>query len=145
MPNFRERERALYRALRFKISLDLEFSEDQFEKWDIISHEKELFGELKCRDAKYKRSYEDFLIERNKWEALMQKARETGYRPLYINEHEGDVWVYALDMVQEPEWKTLRCNAHTHFHAKGGERIEKQVGFLKWGQCQRFYKGFLKV
>jgi len=143
MSNFRDRERTLFERMRERLVNSLEFSEDQFSKWDCIDHRNELIMELKCRDKKYRRDYQDFLIERNKWEALRQTDDELGYKPLYVNEHEGDIWIYDLSRVQEPRWKELKCNAHTHFHAKGGEQITKEVGFLTWGQAARMYKNFI--
>ena len=144
MANSHERERLLYERLALLIGQELEFSDDQFSKYDVIDHTRELVGELKCRDSKYKRSYEDFLIEKDKYDFLMEYASKRGYRPLYINEHEGDVWIYALDSIPEPVWRDVMCHAHTHFGAQGAEKKMKQVGFLKWGQAARFYKGFIK-
>jgi len=70
-------------------------------------------------------------------------AQDFGYRPLYVNEHQGDVWVYALDLLSEPTWKVIPCNAHTHFNQMGEQKADKEVGFLEWSQAQRFYKNFI--
>lgn len=143
MSGFRKREEALFERFRTRLVSDLEFSEDEFSRWDAISHVHGLVIEFKCRDKKYKREYEDFLIEKDKYDSLMAVAQDFGYRPLYVNEHQGDVWVYALDLLSEPTWKVVPCNAHTHFNQMGEQKADKEVGFLKWSQAQRFYQNFI--
>ena len=143
MPHINDNERILYEALKKKILPNLNKTEDQFSKWDCVDDINELIVELKCRDDKYKREYGDFLIEHNKWKALKESADKLGYKPLYVNEHEGDVWIFNLNKCPEPKWKHLTCNAHTQVGSMGGKRVSKRVGFLPWEQASRFYEKFI--
>jgi hypothetical protein len=143
MSGFRKREKALFERFKTRLVSDLEFSKDEYSKWDAISHMNKLLIEFKCRDKKYKREYQDFIIEKDKYNSLISSANDIGYRPLYVNEHDGDIWIYALDIVSEPEWKIMHCNAHTHFNQMGEKKVKKQVGFLKWVDAQAVYKKFI--
>lgn len=104
---------------------DLQKSEDQFSRWDCVSHKFRYRIELKCR----KTHYDTLMLERDKYFALILSYVETGYKPLYINSTPKGVYVFDLSELN-PEWTTdTRMPKTTDFD--NNNRVEKTYTLLE--------------
>ena len=104
---------------------DLKKSEDQFSRWDCVSHKHEYRIELKCR----KTHYDNLMLERDKYFALLLCYVETGYKPLYINLTPQGIYVFDLTDL-DPEWTTdTRMPKTTDFD--NNNRVEKTYTMLE--------------
>ena len=103
----------------------LKKSEDQFSRWDCVSHKFAYRIELKCR----KTHYDKLMLERDKYFALILSYVETGYKPLYINSTPKGVYVFDLSELN-PEWTTdTRMPKTTDFD--NNNRVEKTYTMLE--------------
>ena len=117
-------ESDLFKFLK-KVIPDLEKSEDQFSRWDCVSHKFAYRIELKCR----KTHYDKLMLERDKYFALILSYVETGYKPLYINSTPKGVYVFDLSGL-DPEWTTdTRMPKTTDFD--NNNRVEKTYTMLE--------------
>ena len=108
-----------------KVIPDLKKSEDQFSRWDCVSHKFQYRIELKCR----KTHYDTLMLERDKYFALILSYVETGYKPLYINSTPKGVYVFDLSELN-PEWTTdTRMPKKTDF--ENNNRVEKTYTLLE--------------
>lgn len=119
-------EESLIEYLREEYIPDLENVKNKYSKWDCISKESNMIVELKCRN----RHYDALLIEKNKYDALLEKAStEFHLEPWYINSTPKGIYAWNLDKV-EIEWKEeTQHPASTSF--KNRRRVPKVVGYLK--------------
>lgn len=118
-------ESELFDLLKNGFIPDLQKSEDQFSRWDCISHKLRYRIELKCR----KTHYDTLMLERDKYFALILSYVETGYKPLYINSTPKGVYVFDLSDLN-PEWTTdTRMPKTTDF--ENNNRVEKTYTLLE--------------
>ena len=118
-------ESDLFDLLKNGFISDLKKSEDQFSRWDCVSHKFTYRIELKCR----KTHYDKLMLERDKYFALILSYVETGYKPLYINSTPKGVYVFDLSELN-PEWTTdTRMPKTTDFD--NNNRVEKTYTLLK--------------
>lgn len=103
---------------------DLEMSSDRYSKHDCISSKKKLYIELKSR----KTHYDDLLIEKIKYDAIMEHATELKYRPQYINSTPIGIWSFSIADMPQPQWEDRWLPATTEF-PNGGNKT-KVVGYL---------------
>ena len=118
-------ESDLFDLLKNGFISDLKKSEDQFSRWDCVSHKFQYRIELKCR----KTHYDTLMLERDKYFALILSYVETGYKPLYINSTPKGVYVFDLSELN-PEWTTdTRMPKTTDF--ENNNRVEKTYTMLE--------------
>lgn len=118
-------ENELFDLLKNGFISDLQKSEDQFSRWDCVSHKFQYRIELKCR----KTHYDSLMLERDKYFALILSYIETGYKPFYINLTPKGVYVFDLSELN-PEWTTdTRMPKTTDFD--NNNRVEKTYTLLK--------------
>ena len=118
-------ENDLFDLLKNGFISDLKKSEDQFSRWDCVSHKLAYRIELKCR----KTHYDTLMLERDKYFALILSYVETGYKPLYINSTPKGVYVFDLSELN-PEWTTdTRMPKTTDF--ENNNRVEKTYTLLE--------------
>lgn len=118
-------ESELFDLLKNGFIADLQKSEDQFSRWDCVSHKFQYRIELKCR----KTHYDTLMLERDKYFALILSYVETGYKPLYINSTPKGVYVFDLSDLN-PEWTTdTRMPKTTDF--ENNNRVEKTYTLLE--------------
>lgn len=118
-------ESELFDLLKNGFIPDLQKSEDQFSRWDCVSHKFKYRIELKCR----KTHYDSLMLERDKYFALILSYVETGYKPLYINYTPKGVYVFDLSDLN-PEWTTdTRMPKTTDFN--NNNRVEKTYTLLE--------------
>lgn len=103
---------------------DLEMSTDKHSKHDCISELSGLYIELKSRN----KHYDDLLIEKIKYDAIMLHAGEHACYPQYINSTPNGIWAFDLSTMPQPEWEDRWLPAKTEFPSGGNKT--KVVGYL---------------
>jgi hypothetical protein len=117
-------EQELFDRLKTEVSPDLEKAEDEYSNWDCITHEDAAYIELKCRRS----HYDDLMIEKSKYDRLIQAASYMNYNPVYVNSTPKGAWAFNLNYVQ-PEWED-RDNLPATTEFDNNEKITKTVGYL---------------
>ncbi len=92
-------------------------------KYDCYSISYNADIELKCRN----RHYNDLVIEKIKYDALVARASMFGTVPVYINSTPIGVWSFRLTELPEPSWEERRMPKTTHF--SNNNMIVKVVGY----------------
>ena len=92
-------------------------------KYDCYSLSYNADIELKCRNV----HYDDLVIEKIKYDALIARAAMFGTRPIYINSTPLGVWSFRLDELSEPAWEERRMPKTTYF--ANNNMIVKVVGY----------------
>ena len=101
---------------------DLKQSENEYEKYDCYSVKHNVYVELKCRRT----HYDDLLIERSKYNALMERAK--GWIPFYICSTPEGVYSFNLKELRQPVWEDREMPQTTDFERN--DKVSKSVGFL---------------
>jgi len=117
------KETELFTALKDSFMPDLEKSDNPMARYDCYSLAHNIDIELKCR----RKHYDDLLIEKKKYDALLLRASNFGTDPVYINSTPSGVWVFRLTVVPEPEWETRGMPKTSEFRQR--QFIDKVVGY----------------
>ena len=107
-----------------------DYTKGQYAKWDVSATAKtDTFNiELKDRDIPYTRyADEGFLLEKIKYDALLEAYRETGSIPIYMNFFQDNVGYYWNLLDIEPVWETVNCTTTTADGTYGNKRVGKLV------------------
>lgn len=112
-------EKKLFDEIK-KLIPDLEKTSDEYDYSDAFSISKELRAELKCRT----KNYDDLLIEKYKWDKLIESTEKNVY---YINSTPGGIYIFDIKKQPEPIWEVQKHNKTTMF--ENTEKIDKLVGF----------------
>jgi hypothetical protein len=118
------KEQELFDYLKRAYYPDLEKSEGTFDTFDCVSREFEMYVELKSRLT----HYPTLLLERKKYNALMQHAENLSYQAWYINNTPEGIYGFNLSHMAEPVWETKWLPKTTEFGDRG--KIDKEVTFL---------------
>ena len=121
-------EAQLFQYLKERYIPDLVESRRQFSRWDCYSPQTRYRVELKCR----RKHYPDLVIEKSKYEALINKCTPHNDIPVYICSTPEGVWAFRLDNIPTPNWITKRMPETTDF--KRRQFIDKEVGMLPLNQ-----------
>ena len=118
-----KKEQDLYDFLKKNFIPDLIQTTRTASRYDCYSTKFGLDIELKCRRT----HYDQLLIEKGKYEALMSRTGMFGTVPVYINSTPQGVWAFYLKEV-DLKWETRSLPKQTDF----GERyhIKKEIGYL---------------
>lgn len=116
-------ETHLYELLKQYIIPDLEPSKVTMSRYDCYSTDHNVDIELKCR----KKHYDDLLIEKKKYDALIQRATTHGTNPVYINSTPLGVWAFRLQDINEPTWEERGMPKTSEFRQR--HFITKVVGY----------------
>lgn len=116
-------EKDLFELIKKYILPDLEESEQKMSKYDCYSIARGFDIELKCRRT----HYDDLLIEKMKFDALMTRADKFNTKPIYINSTPEGVWSFHISMLPQPTWEDRRMPKTTDF--SNNNMIIKQIGY----------------
>lgn len=116
-------ENHLYELLRQHIIPDLTPSKVQMSRYDCYSLDHNVDIELKCR----KKHYDDLLIEKKKYDALIDRSNTHGTNPVYINSTPKGVWAFRLQELNEPAWEERGMPKTSEFRQR--HFITKVVGY----------------
>ena len=115
-------EDELFKYIKATYVEDLERSNDAFEYIDATSDGYRMVVELKCRHT----HYDELLLEKDKYESLMQQANSLGYTPFYINETPQGIYAFNLRKITV-SFTTKRLPSST---VDNGPVIDKKVALL---------------
>lgn len=103
---------------------DLEKSQSKFANFDCLSKDQKLYIELKSRNT----HYDDLIIEKMKYDAILQAAEFLGYKPRYINCTPVGIWSFDLLKIKDIDWQDKWLPMNTEFASRGNKT--KVVGYL---------------
>ena len=115
-------EQSLFDYIKNTYLEDLQKSEHEYDYIDATSNGYRLTLELKCRTN----HYDELILEKDKYEALMDRAWDTGFTPFYINSTPKGIYAFNLRKITVT-WTTKRLPASTF---DKGPEIDKQVALL---------------
>lgn len=119
------REIDLFNIVKLTHVPDLQKSEKQYSRYDCYSEKYKMDIELKCRN----KHYDELLIEKDKYDALLKRSEEFGTTPIYINSTPDGIFVFNLGKLPEPKWED-KGGMPTTSHFSDRRKIVKTVGFL---------------
>lgn len=121
------KEQELFEWLKLSHLPDLEKSANTYDGFDCSSAEYKMFIELKSR----KTHYPELLIEKMKFDFLIEEANKLGYSPWYINYTPEGVFAFNLTspFVSKIDWAEKWLPSTTEFANKNNKM--KMVGFLR--------------
>jgi hypothetical protein len=115
-------EQGLFDYIKETYLEDLQKSEHTYEYIDATSYGYRLSIELKCRQT----HYDELILEKDKYESLMQQANALGFTPFYINSTPQGIYAFNLRKITVT-WKTKRLPSST---VDNGPVIDKKVALL---------------
>jgi len=115
-------EQSLFDYIKSTYLEDLQKSEHTYEYIDATSHGYRLTIELKCRNT----HYDELILEKEKYEALMDRAQDLGFTPFYINSTPKGIYAFNLRKITVT-WITKRLPSNTF---DKGPEIDKKVALL---------------
>lgn len=118
------REKELFGWLKENFYDDLEHSPNDFDGFDCVTKNFNLFIELKSRNT----HYDTLLIEKKKYDFLLKTAEELGHTPCYINYTPQGVWFFDLTQFQDLKWEKKWLPVTTEFANRN--KMMKPVTFL---------------
>ena len=118
------KEQELFDWLKAEKFPDLIHSPEVYDGFDCISEKEKLFIELKCRRT----HYPELLIEKMKYDFLLEESAKLGLAPWYVNSTPDGIWAFALLDLKEIEWAEKWLPSTTEFANKNNKM--KLVGFI---------------
>ena len=115
-------EQGLFDYIKATYLEDLVKSEHEYEYIDATSNGYKLTIELKCRHT----HYDELILEKDKYESLMDRANDLGFTPFYINSTPKGIYAFNLRKITVT-WTTKRLPASTFNKAPA---IDKEVTLL---------------
>ncbi len=115
-------EKSLFDYIKGKYVEDLEMSGDAFEYIDATSQTYRMKVELKCRHT----HYDELILEKDKYESLMQQADKLGFTPFYINSTPQGIYAFNLRKITVT-WTTRRLPASTYNKTAP---VDKEIALL---------------
>lgn len=117
-------ELKLFNYLKDNYISDLVLANNQMSRWDCYSIKHKVRIELKCRRV----HYDTLLLEKKKYDAMLQATNNTAYRPLYINSTPNGIYSFNLRTINV-KWITNSLNpATTEFI--NNNKVQKEVAYI---------------
>lgn len=129
MVNWQEQD--LFDYLKENVYHDLVKSRNQMSRWDCYSPSTSHRIELKCR----KRHYDTLLLEKKKYDAMIEESSKHLDIPIYINSTPKGVYLFNLYLIK-PVWEVNSMNPATTQFANT-QKIEKEVTYLNINESQK--------
>ena len=123
------KEKDLFKYLIGCCYEDLVKAKKQMSRWDCYSPSTSHRIELKCRAA----HYDTLLIEKKKYDAMIDKCNENLDIPMYINSTPKGVFKFNLYLVQ-PIWEIQYHNKTTQF--ANTNKIPKEIAMLDINEAE---------
>ena len=121
-------EADLFYYLKANYWPDLDYSPDHFDRIDAVTNAGEAVIELKCRRA----HYPHMMIEKDKYDALIDMADRLGYKAAYLNSTPFGIYLWDITHLAI-EWDTVVLPAKSF-----GQTLtftNKVVGYLPISQA----------
>lgn len=116
-------EQELFDYLKLNVYPDLVMSTSPISRWDCYSVTKQHRIELKCR----KTHYDELVIEKSKFAALLDKAIDNWDAPIYINSTPKGIYRWNL-FFTNPHWFFKDLPETTDFAKR--KKISKEIAML---------------
>lgn len=129
MNNWKEVD--LFNWLKENVYLDLVKSKNQMSRWDCYSPNTGHRIELKCR----KKHYDTLLLEKKKYDAMINESTKHFDTPIYINSTPEGVYSFNLFFIKK-DWEVNYLNPATTQFANTN-RIPKEVTYLKITEAKK--------
>ena len=123
-------EADLFKYLKDNYYPDLVKSTNPMSRWDCYSAIANHRIELKCRTA----HYDDLMIEKKKYVAMLAHCKGTFEVPIYINSTPEGIYRFNLKQFR-PRWQVKSLRKTTHFSEK--QMVDKTIGFLKITKAEK--------
>ena len=81
-----------------------------------------------CFPVTINKHYDDLLIEKIKYDAIVEAAKAISYKPYYINSTPNGIWSFNIAAMPQPQWEERWLPAKTEFPSGGNKT--KVVGYL---------------
>ena len=118
--------------LKDKYIPDLQYSDlGEFSPYDCFSKDKSCEIELKYRH----KHYPDLIIEKIKYDKLIDRAVKNGTEAIYISETPEGVFGFNLSKLPVPQWFDKKLPATSHFANQ--EWITKRVATININHAKR--------
>lgn len=117
-------EQELFSMLKAEYYPDLIKVDDEYSNFDCISEREDIYVELKCRHT----HYDELLIEKYKYDRIMEQSSLTGRTPVYICSTPEGIWEFNLDSFKI-KWQD-KDNLPKTTEFENTEKVVKTVGFL---------------
>lgn len=117
------KEEDLFKYIKDCCYPDLVKAKSQMSRWDCYSPDTYHRIELKCRG----KHYDTLLIEKKKYDAMIEKCNDNLDIPIYINSTPKGIYRFNLYIV-ELKWKTEYHNKTTEF--ANTNKIPKEIAML---------------
>lgn len=122
------REVELFNFIKDYFISDLHKSKNSVARYDCSSNMFNVDIELKCR----RRHYNELIIERAKFDALISLSEINSTIPVYINSTPKGVWAFYLRNHPYIQWEIKDLPEHTDFNRR--DNIPKEIGYLNINQ-----------
>ena len=116
-------EYSLYLWLKAYFIPDLQLCKNKRSRYDCYSERFNIDIELKCRRV----HYDNLVIEKYKYDALVNRSNKQGTIPLYINSTPKGVYAFYLQSINI-DWELRLMPKQTFFSDR--DNVLKLVGFL---------------
>ena len=126
-------EQQLFGMLKDEYYPDLNLVGNKYSNFDCVSEREDLYIELKCRHT----HYDDLLIEKYKYDALIEQANLTGKTPVYICSTPEGIWEFNLNTIKV-NWED-KDNLPKTTEFKDTEKVVKTVGFLPISKGKKLF------
>tara|TARA_B100000780_G_C20931125_1_gene371171 strand:- start:284 stop:697 length:414 start_codon:yes stop_codon:yes gene_type:complete len=117
------KEKQLFDFLKKNYIPDLEKTTLNTSRYDCYSNKHKLDIELKCR----RKHYDDLILEKKKYAALMSRCNMFQTIPVYVNSTPQGVWAYYIAEI-EMKWEMKRLPNQTDFTKN--YFIQKEITYL---------------
>jgi len=117
-------EGELFQSFKAAYLPDLKIAIDSFSPFDAICHTAKVVVEFKCRRS----HYTDLLIEWPKYESLLNRAAQRGYKPLYVCSTPLGVWAWDLTYL-DLHWFQKELPKQTDF--ENNSPILKKIAYIR--------------
>ena len=115
-------EQSLFDYIKSTYLEDLKKTEHEYDYIDATSEGYRLTIELKCRST----HYDELILEKDKYEALMDRAQDLDFTPFYINSTPKGIYAFNLRKITVT-WTTKRLPSSTFYE---GTEIDKKIALL---------------
>lgn len=128
-------EDTLFEMLKDWYHTDLVRAKDIYSSYDCYSSESKMFFELKCRDT----HYDQLLIEKMKYDHLIELAQSFSFEPIYVCSTPNGVWEFNINAMDMVWFEQDDLPATSQFSNR--ERVTKTVGYLDIASpwCHKIY------
>jgi hypothetical protein len=117
-------EQELYSWIKKNFIKDLALTTQQHSRYDCYSDEFNLDIELKCR----RKHYNDLIIEKKKYDALMFRCNTYETIPVYINSTPKGIWAFYIADIRM-SWEEKMLTKQTDF--SNHTFINKKISYLR--------------